>query len=142
MVLRLATLRRSVLVAIACLFFLPLRAAEPSDAVKRSIDRGVKFLKETPPEQTGIRKQPIGALGLWGLTLRECGVPAIDPAIQKAARELRQAGIELTHNYSLAAAILFFDRLGDPADAYLIQTLGVRLLAGQSYADGWSYQAP
>jgi hypothetical protein len=137
-----ATLRRSALLAIVCSAVLPLRAAEPSDGVKRAIDWGIKFLKETPPESTGIRKQPPGALGLWGLTLLECGVPANDPAIQKAARELRQTSIELTHNYSLSAAILFFDRLGDPGDIYLIQTLAVRLLAGQSYADGWSYQAP
>lgn len=145
MIDRLAALRRSVLLASACLsatLLAPAPAAEPSDAVKRAIDRGVKFLKETPPEQTGIRKQPIGALGLWGLTLLECGASPTDPAIQKAARELRQAGIELTHNYSLAAAILFFDRLGEPADTFLIQSLAVRLLAGQSYADGWSYQAP
>src|SRR5215831_12802630 len=99
----LATLRRSLLLALACSVVAPLRAAEPSDAVKRAIDRGVKFLKETPPEPTGIRKQPPGALGLWGLTLLECGVPSTDPTIQKAARELRQASIELTHNYSLSA---------------------------------------
>jgi hypothetical protein len=116
--------------------------AAPTDDAKKAIERGVAALKLLPPEGTNVKKHPPGSIALWALTLLECDIPAADPLIQKAARELRQHSIELTHNYSLALAILFFDRLGEPADIYLIQSLAVRLFAGQTYADGWSYNSP
>ena len=114
----------------------------PADVVKQSIARGLKALRTLQTQPAGVKQHPIGAVALQGLTLLECDVPSSDPAIQKAARELRQASIELTHTYSLALAILFFDRLADPADTYLIQSLAVRLRTGQTYADGWSYYTP
>ncbi|MGH7171265.1 MAG: hypothetical protein ACRELG_13385, partial [Gemmataceae bacterium] len=36
----------------------------------------------------------------------------------------------------------FFDRLGDPGDVPLIESLTVRLLAGQTASGGWNYQCP
>src|SRR5262249_8157879 len=48
----------------------------------------------------------------------------------------------LTHTYSIALSILFLDRLDDPADVSLIESLVVRLLAGQAPGGSWSYNCP
>jgi hypothetical protein len=135
-------LRRSIVAVALCLLASSGLPAAPADAVKRSGDNGLKFLRQIREQPSGVKNHPIGAVALWALTLLECDVPATDPAIKAAAAELRQASLELTHNYSISLAILFFDRLGDPEDSYLIQSLGVRLLAGQTFADGWSYKSP
>src|SRR5262249_42773964 len=119
-------------IALSLLGFAALSAA-PADAIKRSSDNGLKFLRQVRENPSGVKNHPVGAVALWALTLLECDVPPTDPAIRKAAAELRQASLELTHNYSISLAILFFDRLGEPDDGYLIQSLGVRLLAGQTY---------
>lgn len=113
----------------------------PPDAVAGAIARGVKALKTF---QAGgkLRKQIVGCEALLNLTLLECDVPANDPAIRKAAAGLREASVELTHTYSIALVIMFLDRLGEPDDDYLIQALGVRLLAGQHPSGGWSYDCP
>src|SRR5579885_453943 len=37
---------------------------------------------------------------------------------------------------------MFFDRLGDPADVPLIESMAVRLMAGQGAQGGWSYTCP
>jgi hypothetical protein len=39
-------------------------------------------------------------------------------------------------------AILFLDRLGDPQDRQAIQTLALRLVAGQRPSGGWTYNCP
>ena len=117
-------------------------AARPADdpLIRQSIDRGVRFLKKTPVQEGGAHLA--GYAALKGLTLLECGVPARDPAIRNLAGVVRPAALTLTHTYSLALAILFLDRLGDPADVPLIQSMGVRLLAGQNMAGGWTYDCP
>src|SRR5205085_1466861 len=79
---------------------------------------------------------------LAALTLLECEVPADDPSIQKAAQAVREASVSLTHTYSLALSILFLDRLGTPGDEAFIESMAVRLLAGQNDAGGWSYDCP
>jgi hypothetical protein len=83
---------------------------------------------------------------LPALTLLECGVPASDPLVQKAAAlvraKVRQA-MTSRDTYQLALAVLFLDRLGDKRDAELIQFLALRLVAGQRLADGgWDYSCP
>jgi hypothetical protein len=131
----------TVLLFLGLGFSSPASAATP-EAVKASADRGVAALKLLRDKPSGVKKHPIGAVALWGLTLLECDVPPSDPTIRQAAAQLREACIDLTHNYSLSLAVMFFDRLGDPGDVYLLQSLGVRLLLGQHHADGWSYQSP
>jgi hypothetical protein len=84
----------------------------------------------------------IGATALAGLTLLECDVPANDKAVTRTADVVRQASVTLTHNYSLSLSILFLDRLGDPADIPLIESMTVRLLAGQTRNGSWSYESP
>ena len=67
-----------------------------------------------------------------GLTLLECGVPANDPAIQKAAKFVRDNCSDLQTTYAIALAILFLDRLGENnRDDRLIGELALRLVAGQ-----------
>src|SRR5207237_7256182 len=69
--------------------------------------------------------------------------PANDPAVQAAAKAVREASAaNLTHTYSLALAIVFLDRLGEPGDVPQIESLTVRLLAGQGATGGWSYDCP
>jgi hypothetical protein len=114
------------------------------------IDRGVEFLRRRQRadgswgHQTGIADKRFtpGITALSGLTLLECGVPANDPQVRATARYLRQRMPELTTTYSISVAILFFDRLGDPADAARIRTLALRLIAGQKTSGGWDYYCP
>ena len=42
----------------------------------------------------------------------------------------------------MSLAILFLDRLGDPDDGVLIESMAVRMLAGQSRHGGWVYECP
>ena len=83
-----------------------------------------------------------GATALAGVTLLECGVPSDDPVVKKAASAVRQASVSLIQTYELSTAILFLDRLGDPGDVGLIQSMAVRLLGGQTSTGGWSYDCP
>lgn len=120
----------------------PARAVE-KDAVNRAIDKGVKGLRDMKrPDGTWPYMQ-IGATALAGLTLLECGVKADDKDVAAAAAAVRKASVHLTHTYSLALSILFLDRLGEADDVPLIESLMVRLLAGQNPNDGgWTYDCP
>jgi hypothetical protein len=135
-------MRRLCLAGFAFLFLaLPLRAGEP-DGVQRAIDAGVAYLKSTQAFDGTWPYDQIGPTSLAGLTLLECGVPADDPAVVKAAAAVRQAALTTTQTYSLALSILFLDRLGEPADVFLIESMTVRLLAGQNNYGGWTYECP
>lgn len=116
------------------------RAADQED-IDRAIDRGVAALKRM---QQGGRwpHSENGATSLAALALLECKVPADDPVLVKAAQAVRTASVNETHTYSVALAIMFLDRLGDPQDVPLIESLAVRLLAGQNQAGGWTYSCP
>jgi hypothetical protein len=125
----------------------PLIELSPEDnaVVDDMVRRGVAFLKEAQ-----------GAEGSWGanaamcdnyvafagLTLLECGVPAADPAIQRAADYARDRCPHMNHTYAVALFLLFFDRLNDPRDKERIEELAMRLVAGQSAQGGWSYNVP
>jgi hypothetical protein len=117
------------------------RAAD-ADAVRRSIDRGVAHLKRIQQQDGRWPRQELGATALAGLTLLECGVAADDPAVQRAAAVVRDGSVTQTQTYSLALAILFLDQLGEPVDVALIESMAVRLLAGQNSSGGWSYECP
>lgn len=87
-----------------------------------------------------------GAVALAGLTLLECGVRPEDPALQTALTTVRGQAPDLAFTYSIAAAILFLDRLNNPAerpvdpnDRQLIQSMALRLIAGQKNNGGWAY---
>ncbi|HEY7311138.1 MAG TPA: hypothetical protein VH643_17375 [Gemmataceae bacterium] len=120
----------------------PSCRAVDQDAVNKAIDKGVKALRTLQAENGTWPHAEIGATALAGLTLLECGAAADDKAVLRAADAVRQASLGLTHNYSIVLTILFLDRLGDPADIPLIESLTVRLLAGQTSTGGWNYQSP
>ncbi len=84
----------------------------------------------------------IGPTALAGLTLLECGAGADDKDVRRAADAVRPASLRATQTYSISLSILFLDRLGDSADVPLIESLVVRLLAGQDASGGWSYSCP
>src|SRR5438067_264512 len=119
------------------------RAVEQAE-VNRAIERGVSALKKlqgadgTWPHSS----YKTGATALAGLALLECDVPADDKAVGKAAAVVRQASATETSTYAIALSILFLDRLDDPADTPLIESLTVRLMAGQGASGGWTYTCP
>jgi hypothetical protein len=118
--------------------------------VDRSIDKGVEFLRRRQHadgswgHQTSAKDKRFtpGITALSALTLLECGVSTKDAHVRSAAHYLRERLPELTNTYSISLAILFFDRLGDEADAARIRTLALRLLAGQKPSGGWDYSCP
>jgi len=117
---------------------------EEQDKVNLAIDKGVAWLKKG---QTGTGAwagggHTVGYTAMPALTMLECGVKPDDPTIQKAATLVRNAVPKLAGTYELGLSILFLDRLGDPKDRPLIQTMGLRLVAGQTATGGWSYHCP
>jgi hypothetical protein len=127
--------------ATALLAAWPARAADKA-AIDAAVEKGVKHLKALQLEGGTWPHEQSGLTALAGLTLLECGVPAEDAHIQKAAAAVRAAAVDADQTYSLALAVLFLDRLGEPVDVALIESLTVRLLAGQNVAGGWSYNCP
>ena len=123
------------------------RAAD-KEAIQRAIERGAAALKGMQGPDgtwsfTGEGGTATGATALCGLALLESGVEPTDPAVEKAAKAVREQSLGLTNTYSLSTAIMFLDRLGDRNDAELIESMAVRLLAGQNGGDGgWGYQCP
>src|SRR5260370_20983926 len=92
-------------------------AEERNPRIQAAIDRGVAYLKEIQKETSWERPGDVSQLGigptvLSGLTLLECGVPADDAAVQKAAEVVRKNAATLGHTYSLSISIWFLDRLG------------------------------
>jgi hypothetical protein len=121
----------------------PAAKAADRAAVQRAVDRGASYLKGAQQKDGTWNCPEIGATALAGLALLEAGVPADDPAVRKAAQAVRDQSPPLTKTYSLSLSIMFLDRLGDPADAELIESMAVRLLAGQNpVSGGWGYECP
>jgi hypothetical protein len=124
----------------------PLSKAEQAK-VDKAIDKAVAYLKRTQKKQGNWpthhkNRYLVGECALPAYALLEAGVPADDPAIQKAAAFIRPKALKTDGTYEISLAILFFDRLGDPKDKKLIQSLALRLIAGQYYTGGWSYFCP
>ena len=117
------------------------RAVNQKD-IDAAIERGVAALKELQQANGAWPHEQIGATALAGLTLLECKVSPTDSAVVKAAELVRRASVDLTHTYSISLSIVFLDRLGDPADVPLIESLAVRLMAGQDSTGGWGYNCP
>jgi hypothetical protein len=135
-------LRMSLLAGIVLGIAAPSSHAVDQKAIDQAIERGVKALRAMQGEDGAWPHREIGATALAGLTLLECGAKTDDKDVLRAAEIVRKASLNLTHNYSICLAILFFDRLGDANDIPLIESLTVRLLAGQSTTGGWNYRCP
>jgi WD40 repeat protein len=116
---------------------------EERERILKAIERGLAYMRKNQGAN-GVWPggYPIGLAALPGLTLLECGVPPSDPQIQKAAAYVRSAIARFDRTYELSLAILFLDRLGDPMDEALIQSLALRLIGGQTSAGGWYYTCP
>jgi hypothetical protein len=120
--------------------------------VNDAIDKGVKYLTTLPVGSGDLSgaglSLRVGATALAGLALLEGGVDPSDKSIQDRAALVREKIVNETYNYSVTLAIMFLDRLGDPQDTPIIQSLGVRVLAGQNPGQaggqrgGWSYHLP
>jgi hypothetical protein len=119
-----------------------LPAAEQA-LVSQAVLRGVRFLK-TSQQDSGSwgTSHMVGYAALPALTLLECGVPPSDPNVQRAAAFVRTQVPGMASTYELSLAILFLDRLGDPADKESIRILAMRLIAGQNRTGGWTYGCP
>lgn len=130
-----------LLLSVVAVFLSPPVHAVEKAAIDRAVDRGVVALKRMQ-QADGSWPHNDGATSLAGLTLLECGVPKTDPAIRKAAAHIRTAGVTMNQTYHLALAILFLDRLDEPTDTPLIESMVVRLLTGQQVNGGWTYGCP
>ena len=77
--------------------------------VDDAVRRAVAFLKKTqaPDGSWAGGGHPVGATALPALALLECGVPANDPAIRKAAAFLRKHVPTLNRTYEISLCILF-----------------------------------
>ena len=153
----LATLLSGVLLVISCVPAVadpppakPDAPAKKDPRIQRAIDRGIAFLRSMQgPDGAWVYirydrtiPQNVGATALAALSLLESGAKTDDPAVRKAAGYLRQQVPGLRYTYALSASVWFFDRLGDTADEPLIETMTVRLLAGQNASGGWTYDCP
>jgi hypothetical protein len=117
----------------------PVRAVEQSK-IDDSIAKGVAALRKLQSE-TGAWPEHPGMTALAAVTLLECDVAPTDKAIQKAAEYVREEVISSNATYPISLAIIFLDRLGDPIDIPLIESLTVRLMYGQDDKGGFGYMA-
>jgi hypothetical protein len=121
----------------------PPLPAERQAQVRKAIAQGVKFLRraqDTSGSWSDEQKPyAVGYAALPALALLECGVPAQDRAIKRAALLVRRAAPELQTTYEISLAILFLDRLREARDRELIRTLALRLVAAQTPSGGWGY---
>jgi hypothetical protein len=132
----------------------PVRAADEKQ-IKESIDRAIRYLKESigqPQTPQGVQGLSAGGAGfvgpgegpmaLAGIALIEANVGRDDPTIQGIANQIRAAAIGQNQTYQLSLDIIFLDKLGDPIDTILIQSMAVRLMFAQNNNGGWSYKTP
>src|SRR4051794_4543498 len=136
-----------VLQAVVAFGILAVTAADARAVDQQSIDRAVErgggALRRLQQGTGTWPYKEIGATALAGVTLLECGVRTDDPAVRRASEAVRGAAVEANQTYSLSLCILFLDRLGDANDIPLIESMTVRLLAGQDASSGgWSYTCP
>src|SRR5262245_53300357 len=128
----------------------PARAEVEAKAINAAIERGVAALLAAQKASGAILLEgaetdspnSIGSTALGGLTLVECGEAKDSRAVQAAAAFVRKGSLELKSTYSLALSILFLDRLGEASDTPLIESMIVRLVAGQKRTGMWGYDCP
>jgi hypothetical protein len=126
-----------------CFLLLTLSApaARAGDDIDAVVAKAVAYLKGVHKPADAYRggSRGLGGAALSGLALLESGVPADDPAVANVAKFVRDGALGHDQTYGVALAILFLDRLNDPADRPLVQALGVRLLSAQTQDGGFSY---
>jgi hypothetical protein len=130
--------------AVVLLIAAPAAPAATPEQIDTAITKGVAALKARFKNGAGGgaangAEYGIGPTALAGIALLEAKTPAGDPAVAAIAAAVREQAYKERKTYQLALSLLFLDRLESPADVPLIQTLGVRLLAGQTTSGGWTY---
>jgi hypothetical protein len=121
--------------------FFPMVYAQDASLAKKineAIDKGVVFLKDYSEAGNKGNKRP-GSWALRGWALLEAGVAPNDPVIKDLVDYVRQSVPVMDRVYDLSLSLIFLDKMGDPADDLLIESIAVRLLARQSDKGGWTY---
>jgi hypothetical protein len=111
---------------------------ELAKKIGEAIDRGVAYVKAYSDDRGRGAKRP-ASWALRGWALLEAGVPAGEPAVKKLADYVRQEVPEMDRVYDLSLSIIFLDKLADRGDEPLIESMAVRLMAGQRNKWGWEY---
>ena len=116
----------------------PRLPPDEQEKVDKAIEKGLAYVKKMP---TNLANHPhgVGLAALQGLTLLECGVAPDDAQVKAIADYIRDKMPTMYETYNISLALLFLDRLGDAADRQHIQTLALRLVAGQQADGGWTY---
>jgi hypothetical protein len=130
-----------LIAGLMCLGVKPVHAVDEG-GIEKSVKAGVEALKKFQKADGTWPHTQIGATALAGLALMECGVKPDEDCLKAAAKNVRENSMFITQTYSIALSLLFLDRLDNPADVPLIESLGIRLLAGQNSAGGWGYYCP
>ncbi len=141
---------RHLLGSVALAAVLAAGAARAADrpVIDEAVERGVNALRASQradgswPAAYGMSPTITGPTALAGLTFLECGVDKGDRAVVRAADYVRAQCPTLGYTYAISLSILFLDRLGDPGDVPLIQSLAARLSAGQLENGAWTYFCP
>jgi hypothetical protein len=139
---------RGFVILVVVVALAPRARAADQDTIDRAVERAAGHIKSEQQADGSWKHSAnsLGATALCGLALLEADVKDIrpdDPVIQKAAKFVRERCISCTETYSLSTSIMFLDLLGDPADSQLIESMALRLMAGQDPATGgWSYNCP
>jgi len=135
--MRAAILRSGLMLAVCLTFVMPASAAVTDQKIKDAVRNALWFLAKEIDENTDE-----GQLALTGLAMLEAGADPDQEAIRKISNKVRSTSVTQTKTYHLALAIMFLDRMGQDVDDKLIQSMAVRLLAGQNAGGGWTYLCP
>ncbi|MFN4258637.1 MAG: DUF4159 domain-containing protein [Gemmataceae bacterium] len=117
------------------------------DQVRRSLDRGVEFLRKVGKEQghweidVVVNSHPGANTSMALLALLNAGVPPEDELIQRGLRHLRT--VEPRQTYVVGLQTMAFAEAGQPEDWQRIQRnvdwlLAARVYRGKEFT-GWSY---
>ncbi len=145
---------RMLMPIVACTLVLgPARSQQPQQEelvvrVKKSIDRGVAFLRREQAADGGWERGGIGGVGfttggqscLAMLTLLNAGVPPNDPVVQAGLKYVRNLPAQGTYVVGLQTMVLA--EIGEPKDLFTIQRNVNFLLSSMDMKGrfvGWSY---
>jgi hypothetical protein len=132
----------ALIVALTSVSLGAVHAAVDQSAIDAAITRGVRALRNAQKADGTYHATKLGATALVGLALVECGEAVDSRAVSRALAAVRKAALTCNDTYSISLSILLLDRVGEPTDTPLIESLIVRLLAGQQGNGGWSYECP
>ena len=126
--------------SLAVLFYSCAATAADKTDVDQAVAAGVSALRRLQAADGSwayaTSDSTAGSTSLAALTLLMCGADKDDRAVTAAAGYVRGRAVSLGYTYSIALTILFLDRLGNPDDVPLLESLAARLVAGQNTSAG------